>query len=208
MKHNIFIKKTCKEDSSLFFTLRNEKVNRKYSENPKKIDKKKHDEWFSKNYKSKLFYTCSYNSKKIGYVRGEENNGLIKVSIAINKKYHGKGYSSLFYKMFENKIKLNSIILAHVHIKNKPSIKFFMNNNYEILNKNRKNYLFYKILNHKIKRYLKAIDDIEKVRKSNNINWMNILRIAFRNSPTYASSIFKKIYLDDNKIKKLSKKLF
>jgi len=208
MKHKIYIKKTCKEDSSLFFVLRNEKTNRKYSGVSKKINKKEHDEWFSNNYKSKLFYTCFFNSKKIGYIRGEEKNSLIKVSIAINKKFHSKGYGSLFYKIFENKIKSNSILLAHVHIKNKPSIKFFINNNYEILNKNKNNYLLYKILNHKIKKYLKVIDDIEKVRKNNNINWMNILRIAFRNSPTYASSIFKKIYIDDNKIKKLSKDLF
>jgi hypothetical protein len=110
--------------------------------------------------------------------------------------------------MFENKVRSNSIILAKVNISNKPSIKFFLNNNFEVLNKKKKNLLFYKIYNKKIEKYLKIIDNIEKIRKNNNVNWMNILRTAFRNSPTSASLIFKNIYFDDNKIRNLSKKLF
>ena len=208
MKQKIFIKKTCKSDNLLFFSLRNNKSNRKYSGNPDKIRRKNSDKWFIQNYKSRLFYTCFYNTEKIGYIRGEEKNSIITISIAMSKKYHGKGYASKLYKMFENKIRSNSIFLAKVNFSNKPSIKFFLNNNYELLNKNKKNLLFYKIYNNKIKKYLKTIDNIEKVRRNNNVNWMNILRIAFRNSPTSASLIFKNIYFDDNKIKNFSKKLF
>jgi ribosomal protein S18 acetylase RimI-like enzyme len=208
MKQKIFIKKTCKSDSSLFFFLRNNKSNRKYSGNTFRINRKNHDEWFIQNYKSKLFYTCFYNTKKIGYIRGEDKNSIITISIAISKKYQGKGYASKLYEMFENKIRSNSIILAKVNISNKPSIKFFLKKNYEILNKNKKNLLLYKIYNNKIEKHLKIIDNIEKIRKHNNVNWMNILRVAFRNSPASASSIFKKINFDDSKIKNFSKKLF
>ena len=208
MRQKIFIKKTCKQDSLLFFNLRNKESNRKYSGNKKKINVKDHTKWFNQYYKSKLFYTCYLNSMKVGYIRGEEKNNVIKISIAINNKYHGKGYSSEFYKLFEKKIKSNSILLANVNFSNKSSISFFLKNNYEILNNSKKSYIFYKIFNHKIRKYLKLIDNIEKVRKNNNVNWMNILRIAFKNSPTSASSIFKNIYLDDNKIKNISKKLF
>ena len=28
--------------------------------------------------------------------------------------------------------------------------------------------------------YLKIIDQIEKVRSKNNVNWMNVLRLAFK----------------------------
>ena len=56
--------------------------------------------------------------------------------------------------------------------------------------------------------YLKAISDIEKVRKGNNVNWMNILRVAFQHSPQEASTIFRNIFKDDKKINKLSKRLF
>ena len=34
-----------------------------------------------------------------------------------------------------------------------------------------------------IEHYLKIIDEIEKLRTKNNVNWMDILRIAFKHSP-------------------------
>jgi hypothetical protein len=58
-----------------------------------------------------------------------------------------------------------------------------------------------------IKKYLVIINKIEKIRKKNNINWMNILRLAFKKSPEEASILMQKIYQDDGKISKLVKKL-
>ena len=55
--------------------------------------------------------------------------------------------------------------------------------------------------------YLKIIRKIEKKRKNNNINWMDILRLAFKSSPSEAKKIMIKIYQDDTKISKLIKKL-
>ena len=108
----------------------------------------------------------------------------------------------------KTKLKSNSILVSHVHKSDKTSIDFFLKNDYELLKKQKNLLLFYKIYNLKIKRYLKAITDIENVRRNNNINWMNILRVAFKNSPTKASLIFKNIFKDDQKISSLSKKLF
>ena len=51
------------------------------------------------------------------------------------------------------------------------------------------------------------IDEIEKVRSKNNINWMNLLRLAYKKSPKEATKIMSKIYKDDIKISKLVKKL-
>ena len=33
------------------------------------------------------------------------------------------------------------------------------------------------------KKYLQVIKQIENIRKKNNVNWMNILRLAFKKSP-------------------------
>ena len=55
--------------------------------------------------------------------------------------------------------------------------------------------------------YLKIIRKIEKKRKKNNINWMDILRLAFKSSPIEAKKIMVKIYQADTKISKLIKKL-
>ena len=59
----------------------------------------------------------------------------------------------------------------------------------------------------KIKNNLKIIDKIEKTRSINNINWMNILRIAMKNSPKETTVLLKKINTYDNKISNLLKKL-
>jgi hypothetical protein len=59
----------------------------------------------------------------------------------------------------------------------------------------------------KSKNYLKIISQIENIRKKNNVNWMNILRIAFKYSPKATAKVMSKIYLDDQKISSLVKKL-
>ena len=59
----------------------------------------------------------------------------------------------------------------------------------------------------KSKNFLKFISQIENIRKKNNINWMNILRIAFKNNPKATAKVMSKIYSDDKRIGKLVKKL-
>ena len=54
---------------------------------------------------------------------------------------------------------------------------------------------------------IEIIDKREKIRSKNNINWMNILRLAFKYSPDEAREIVKKINLDDTEISFLLKKL-
>tara|TARA_X000000950_G_C13617850_1_gene538086 strand:+ start:116 stop:301 length:186 start_codon:yes stop_codon:yes gene_type:complete len=57
------------------------------------------------------------------------------------------------------------------------------------------------------KKYFKIIDEIGKVRKKNNKNWMDILKLAFSSDPKKTAKIFSKIYKEDKLISKLSKKL-
>jgi hypothetical protein len=55
--------------------------------------------------------------------------------------------------------------------------------------------------------YLKIIDEIEKVRSGNNMNWMDILRLAFTHAPEQAKKLMKKIDYEDNRVSELVKKL-
>jgi hypothetical protein len=59
----------------------------------------------------------------------------------------------------------------------------------------------------KSKNYLRIISQIENIRKTNNVNWMNILRIAFKNNPKETAKVMSKIYKDDKRIGVLVKKL-
>ena len=59
----------------------------------------------------------------------------------------------------------------------------------------------------KKKQYNLIINKIQKIRSKNNINWMNILKLAFKYAPKEASKIMSKINSDDKKISTLLKKL-
>ena len=51
------------------------------------------------------------------------------------------------------------------------------------------------------------IDKISEIRILNNRNWMNLLKIAFRDAPKEASQIMQNITECDAEINKLSKQL-
>lgn len=54
---------------------------------------------------------------------------------------------------------------------------------------------------------LEIINELEKARQNNNINWMNILRLAFKNSPQEARKIIFEINKKDNEISLILDKL-
>ena len=56
-------------------------------------------------------------------------------------------------------------------------------------------------------KYITIINKIEKIRSKNNVNWMDVLRLAFKYAPKEASLIMSKINRDDKKISNLLKKL-
>lgn len=55
--------------------------------------------------------------------------------------------------------------------------------------------------------YLKVIDEVERVRTRNNVNWMDVLRLAFRHAPDEARVLMKKINEEDGEISELLKRL-
>ena len=54
---------------------------------------------------------------------------------------------------------------------------------------------------------VKIVDKIQAIRSKNNVNWMNLLKLALRLNPKKTSEILSKIYADDQKISKLVSKL-
>jgi hypothetical protein len=61
--------------------------------------------------------------------------------------------------------------------------------------------------NMQIEYYLKIIDEIEKIRTKNNVNWMDVLRLAFIHAPEESKKLMKKINQEDNRISELFEKL-
>ena len=58
-----------------------------------------------------------------------------------------------------------------------------------------------------IKKSIKLVNQIQRIRSKNNKNWMDLLRLSFKLDYNNTSKILSEIYLDDQKISKLVKKL-
>jgi len=58
-----------------------------------------------------------------------------------------------------------------------------------------------------IEEKLKLIDAIEQVRTKNNVNWMNLLRVALRANPEGTLELVREINTKDNEISELFAKL-
>ncbi len=59
----------------------------------------------------------------------------------------------------------------------------------------------------KKKKAFKLINQIQQIRKKNNVNWMDMLRLAFKHDPKNASKIMANIYVDDQRVSKIVKKI-
>jgi hypothetical protein len=57
--------------------------------------------------------------------------------------------------------------------------------------------------NPKVIKYLKIINEIEKVRSKNNVNWMDVLRLALKNAPDETIKLMQSINKKDKKISTL-----
>lgn len=55
----------------------------------------------------------------------------------------------------------------------------------------------------KIRKYLSIIKKIEKVRSKNNVNWMDVLRVALKHAPDETIKLMKNINQKDKKISNL-----
>ena len=54
---------------------------------------------------------------------------------------------------------------------------------------------------------IKVINHVEKIRRLNNKNWMNLLRIAIKYAPKESKTVLKNININDRKISSLLSKI-
>lgn len=54
---------------------------------------------------------------------------------------------------------------------------------------------------------LEIIDEVEKIRTKNNVNWMDILRLAFTHAPDDARRLMTKVNEHDGRISELLSEL-
>jgi ribosomal protein S18 acetylase RimI-like enzyme len=206
---NILTKKISKSDLRFTFLLRNNRLIRKQSFNSDVITYEKHKEWFFKklNNKKNLFFIILNKKTKVGVILYDKKEFYYEISISILPKYQLLNIGSDALISSENYLK-KAMIISSVKKSNTKSLNFFKKNGYMAISENLKHTL-YKVVNqteNKKNKYL--IDQIQKIRKKNNVNWMDILRIAFESSPNKTKNVFKNIFAADQNVNIISKKLF
>ena len=58
-----------------------------------------------------------------------------------------------------------------------------------------------------MKKKISLVDQIEEIRRKNNKNWMDLLRLSFSLDPEKSRKIVKEIFKRDNQISNLVKQL-
>tara|TARA_X000000950_G_scaffold215103_1_gene258851 strand:+ start:6539 stop:7162 length:624 start_codon:yes stop_codon:yes gene_type:complete len=199
---SLIIRKANKNDSKFLLDLKNDADALKNSLINKAVSKSEHTAWYEKklqDHGTKIFIFENDFKKKVGFVRFDQDksNTTANVSIAISKEFRGKRYAQ---RMLQQGIKEISkiqplVFLATVKADNESSLRAFKSSGFGVEENNKK---LIKLSNKQT-----IIDAIEMVRNRNNINWMNLLRLAFKTSPNDAGEIMGKINSDDTEISKL-----
>ena len=116
------------------------------------------------------------------------------MSINLNPNHRGKALGSkLLQKVIKDHSSYSDVVyLALIKSTNLASIRCF----------EKAGFAFYDRKSDVVTMINKTvlIDKIEKVRSRNNVNWMNLMRLAFAKSPKEAEKIFEKINREDNHI--------
>ena len=130
---NIYLKKLNFNDKYLLdkiFEWRNDETTRKNSINTNIITEEIFLKIIDSFKKSKIEpYIIEYNNENIGYISFSDNDDKIYIGINIDKKYRGKGLSSIALKNMLNIIKEKytevKYIYAKIKLNNISSIKIF-----------------------------------------------------------------------------------
>lgn len=215
-RDRLTVSKATKNDSADIWKWRNDTHTRQMSIATDEISWEGHSNWFDNALKSincYLYVGIIDAINKVGMCRFDidETKNTAEVSINLNPDFRNKKISPLFLqKAIDLFIEEQNLDLtATIKKENIESIKCFCSCNFifdhedEIYN----HYKLQTILTNDIHSKLKLIDEIEKIRTANNVNWMDLLRLAFTKAPEETKLLIRKINTDDNKISALFAKL-
>ena len=194
------------KDADMILNWRNDPMSLANSFSSEKIDKANHKIWFRqilKNANSLILIGkfCQTN-EPIGMVRFETiDDTFALVSIVVDAQWRGRGLSSKLLSMAVRKYldQLVRVLIAEVKPENVASQRCFQKSGFVLYQREDKKFTY---VNKSV-----IIDEIEKVRSRNNVNWMDLMRLCFQAAPKEAEKIFSKINTDDEAIATLLRQL-
>lgn len=211
--------KATHDDSRDIWLWRNDPITREMSITTDEVSWDSHSQWFGKvleNNDRHLFIGLDDLNNKLGMCRFDKMDNGYEVSINLNPQFRGKKISTTLLSKAINAMKniienQRTNFYATIKSTNLTSRKCFFNCGFGLVGF-KDDYEFYKLndgamLKNEIEEKLKIIDDIEQIRKNNNVNWMDLLRLAYKVAPSETKKLIRKINDDDNRISILFAKL-
>ena len=203
---SLIIEQVSLDDAELLFALRNEKEALENSFDQKPTTWTNHISWFKTkiNDPTVRIYKIkeSKNTSIIGVVRFEPKDDVFTVvSISLEKSARKRKISAnvLNLALSEYKAEFTSALIAEIRKDNIASELCFQRCGFSLYDERQDRRVFID--------KSAIINEIEKVRSRNNVNWMDLMRLAFRVAPHQAEEIFSRINNDDDAIATLLKKL-
>lgn len=203
MAYEINIRPAVDHDARDIWRWRNDSVTRENSPNAGEVSWDEHVVW----YKASLFDANrnifigvdTDTGASVGMVRFDihQDGFTAEVSINLNPEWRGKKISSILLNMAIGEVQKVSpfVFIAEIKPENHPSICCFKRCGFSLYEDNGGVLIF--------KNKQGIIDAIENVRANNNVNWMDLLRLAFRVAPLEAEEIVGRINNDDGRIASL-----
>jgi len=202
----INVREATARDTLELYQWRNDPVTRQNSINTGVVEFIDHCAWFERalvNPNRKIMIGVNHDKQNVGMVRFDFNESQTSaiVSINVNPAHRGKGISTRLLTTAMHQIQKEHALVFHAEIRhdNIASIKCFTRCSFTREDTTETSYIY--------KNRLGIIDAIEQVRAANNVNWMDLLRLAFTSAPKEAGEIVRRINTDDNKISDLLKQL-
>ena len=201
MVEKLVLRNSSKKDEKLLLDWRNNFETRKNSFNNKIISKSEHSKWFANIISNKKFKAIigELNKKPFGVVIFEviSSSAFVSINLAPEKRGLGLGSMLLNRACLNFSEESNVILRAKINKDNYKSLECFKKASFTP-NKITSNIVY-------LENKICLIGAIEKIRSKNNVNWMNLMRLAFSVAPNEAKKIIRKIDDDDKKISKLLK---
>lgn len=194
-------------DAELLLSWRNDRETRANSINHAVVTRAEHIDWLNAKIKDencKIIIgedvsTGSYLGVVIFQYCETQDDTTVSITVAPNMRGKGVGVM-LLRKAISNHTSNKPLVLtAKIRKDNFKSLKIFDSNGFAQYHEEDGLII--------LKNKITIIDEIERIRSRNNVNWMNLMRLAFKSAPHRAEEIFANINNDDQRISDLLKQL-
>jgi RimJ/RimL family protein N-acetyltransferase len=201
------LKKAGLEHNWILLYWRNSVEARENSHSMEFIGKDEHEAWLHATLRdhNKQLFIAIEDGVMVGAVRADFDPATESFTLSwmTAPAERGKGYGKAMVKLLVARLK--GTLHAEIKKGNVASIKIAEYVGMK-MDKEVEGFLHY-YKNTEVDDKMKIIDAIEKVRQGNNVNWMDLLRVALRSNPEQTKAIIRKINTDDGRISELFKQL-